>query len=77
MPPRRRSRPALSGPNVSLRSKTMSDARALAFCDGLIESIGPNVVESFRQGSCAHLRSSGVPSEGRHHALGKEVLRLD
>ena len=77
MPPRRRSRLALSGPNVSLRSKTMSDERAFAFCDELIESIGPNVVESFRQGSCAHLRSSGVPSEGRHHALGKEVLRLD
>ena len=77
MPPRRRSRPALSGANVSLRSTTMSDAPALAFFEELIESIGPNGVESIRQCSCAHLRSSGVPSKGRHHALGKEVLRLD
>ena len=75
MPPRRRSRPALSGANVSLCSKPACDA--LAFCEELIESIGPNGVDSFRQCSCAHLRSSGVPSKGRHHALGKEVLRLD
>ena len=77
MPPRRRSRPAFSGANVSLRSTAMSDALALAFFEELIESIGPNGLKNFRQYSCAHLRSSGVPSEGRHHALGKEVLRLD
>src|SRR5260370_16058167 len=77
MPPRRRSRRAPSGANVSLRSKSMSDSGALASGEELIDSIGPAVAERFRVCSCARLRRSGASSEGRHHALSKEVLCLD
>ncbi len=35
------------------------------------------LLERIRLCARARLRRSGAPAEGRHHALGKEVLRLD